>query len=153
MDRGLAGYSPWGRKESDTTEQLTLFWATRNYLPWASFAFQVYVCLKVDSQPTRCQHFQGSSRLEIPSAVDMTPLQSLSISATRNCGVFFLSITTPHLPRPVTWCNGKRSTLELNGLAPLLPISVTLGMLLDQSLSFLTCYVRIIHLCKFFCDN
>ena len=24
MDRSLAGYSPWGRKESDTTEQLTL---------------------------------------------------------------------------------------------------------------------------------
>ena len=23
MDRSLAGYSPWGRKELDTTEQLT----------------------------------------------------------------------------------------------------------------------------------
>ena len=24
MDRGSMGYSPWGHKESDTTEQLTL---------------------------------------------------------------------------------------------------------------------------------
>ena len=24
-DRSLAGYSPWGRKESDTTERLTRF--------------------------------------------------------------------------------------------------------------------------------
>ena len=26
--RGLAGYSPWGRKESDTTEQLSTAWHT-----------------------------------------------------------------------------------------------------------------------------
>ena len=25
--RSLAGYSPWGRKESDTTERLTLYYA------------------------------------------------------------------------------------------------------------------------------
>ena len=25
MDRGVVGYSPWGHKESDTTEQLTFF--------------------------------------------------------------------------------------------------------------------------------
>ena len=25
--RSLVGYSPWGCKESDTTEQLTLFWS------------------------------------------------------------------------------------------------------------------------------
>ena len=70
----LAGCNPWGHKESDTTEQLTLFQATRNHLPCASLAFQVYVCLEVDSQATRYQHFQGSNRLEIPSALDMTPL-------------------------------------------------------------------------------
>ena len=28
MDRGLAGYSPWGREELDTTERLTLHHAT-----------------------------------------------------------------------------------------------------------------------------
>ena len=26
--RSLAGYSPWGRKESDTTEQLSTAWCT-----------------------------------------------------------------------------------------------------------------------------
>ena len=26
--RGLAGYSPWGHKESDTTEQLSTAWHT-----------------------------------------------------------------------------------------------------------------------------
>ena len=31
--RSLAGYSPWGRKESDTTEQLTLSLSNLSYIP------------------------------------------------------------------------------------------------------------------------
>ena len=34
--RSLASYSPWGHKESDTTEQLTHI---EKYLPWASVSF------------------------------------------------------------------------------------------------------------------
>ena len=30
--RGLAGYSPWGRKDSDTTERLSI-WPQREFLP------------------------------------------------------------------------------------------------------------------------
>ena len=30
--RSLAGYSPWGRKESDTTERLTLFMSSQSFL-------------------------------------------------------------------------------------------------------------------------
>ena len=153
----LAGYNPWGGKESGTTEQLTLFQATRNHSLVPLLPSRCMFAWRLTPTPPDISISKGSNRLEIPSALDMTPLHrnewSLSISATRNYGVFSLFITTPHLPRPVTWCNGKRSTLELNGLAPLLPISVTLGKLLDQSLSFLTYKVRIIHLCKFFCEN
>lgn len=98
----------------------------------------------------------SSAQIELRSCVLWTCPHStersdlLSISATRNYGVFSLLITTPHLPTPVTWCNGRSSILELNGLAPLLPSHVTLGKLLRQSSSFLIYKVRIIHLCIFF---
>ena len=30
--RSLAGYSPWGHKESDTTERQALLWSVKTYL-------------------------------------------------------------------------------------------------------------------------
>jgi len=35
----MVGYSPWGRKESDMTEQLTLYFSTAVMLIDSSFSF------------------------------------------------------------------------------------------------------------------
>ena len=32
--RSLEGYSPWGRKESDTTERLTVYFSTYSQFNW-----------------------------------------------------------------------------------------------------------------------
>ena len=51
--RSLAGYSPWGRKESDTTEQLHFFTSSDNYsdLPksiiFFLFTSKKYMCKKL----------------------------------------------------------------------------------------------------------
>ena len=70
--KSLAGYSPWGHKESDTTEQ------------------QIYtstICLRAYGQKV-IRHFQSTlSAMNLPSAAPMT----LIFSVTQGSGIFLIT--------------------------------------------------------------
>ena len=52
--RSLAGYSLWGRKESDTTEQLSLHWLA------GIFKHIIFISLNKDTLSVFCDTYKGS---------------------------------------------------------------------------------------------
>ena len=71
IQRNLAGYSPWGRKESDMTEQLTL---SLSPLLWSLSRKQ---CINQDSFPNNCASGWGLGFRK--NLAEFIPLRGTSI--------------------------------------------------------------------------
>ena len=117
--RSLAGYSPWGRKESDTTEQLSL-----TYLCYAAAAAKSLqscptLCDPIDSSPSgspslgfsRQEHWSGlpcPPPEDLPNpgiklwspALQVDSLLSEPPGKPKNTGVGSLSFLQGNLPNP-----------------------------------------------------
>ena len=76
--KSLAGYSPWGRKESDTTKQLTVLQYALHKVKYALHTLSsVYSPASFDQSIQSCNHHNGEPHLYLM----LSPLPEPKLSA------------------------------------------------------------------------
>ena len=87
----LAGYSPWGRTELDTTEQLTLY--NKNYA----------IIIPTSTAPTTTSHNLHTQKGAISQKREPRPRRSPPYRSRPTPGFPACSTPSPSAPRPVPW--------------------------------------------------